>query len=156
MQMGRVAIGERRREVGCAQLQAAIRAPHPMPLLDDPDRVTHMLDHVSDQRAIGARVLERVLEGVRVVDDVRLRIGRDIQSDSTRRLGVSQPTSSTAPEPLGGQVELVWIRQPGKAVAQHRRNASDNPEVDLPGLRPEALKCRRKRGNSKGGPSPSR
>ena len=70
-------------------------------LLEHADRLRDVLDDVLHQDLVERPVLDRVREDVEVVDDVSVRVGRDVESDRSGNFALPQPMSSTAPGPVG-------------------------------------------------------
>ena len=89
MLVRRVTVGQRRREVRCAQLQSAARPENTMKFLHHPEGLVKVLDHVLHHDVIEALAIKRIWEFVEVVDDVSVGILGNIDPDRTRCLGRS-------------------------------------------------------------------
>jgi hypothetical protein len=104
---------------GCAQLDVRTRTRDAMQLLEDPNGLGDVLDHILEQNLIEAVVGDRVREDIEVVNYVRIGAGRDVEPDRSRRLCRAAPHVEDFSEPLGGEIETVRI---GELAAPTRRS----------------------------------
>ena len=95
--------------MGRAKLQAPARAQDPVEFLNDSDWVANVFDHVLHQYVIKPRIIDWIRELVEIMDDVGLRVGRDVEPDRARDLRRPTADIEHRPRATRREVELVWI-----------------------------------------------